>query len=137
MRPVATPAHSSSRTIFAVSIFVFCGLLSSFRLIRTSPHPYDLRPDDISQRSDERFARLQTALPRSGVFGYVGDDGDSATSDYYLAQYALAPRVVEFSPNHALVIGNFRSTPKEIPGHLQLIEDFGDGVLLLSNKDAN
>ncbi len=33
--------------------------------------------------------------------------GAAALGDYYLAQYALAPLVVDHSTNHALVVGNF------------------------------
>ena len=77
------------------------------------------------------------ALPERGVIGYVGPPGDFGLPDYYLAQYALAPRVVERSTNHPLVVGNFPASSQVIsPEGLQLVRDFGNGVLLFSNKDA-
>ena len=74
--------------------------------------------------------------------GYLGESGAAALGDYYLAQYALAPLVVDHSVNHALVVGNFPSStggaPAALPSdHLQLVQDFGDGVLLFANKGAN
>ena len=67
--------------------------------------------------------------------GYIGDSSDP--SDYYLAQYALAPLVVDHSPNHPLVVGNFTSSPPvPAPDRLQLVKDFGSGVLLFATKDA-
>lgn len=57
--------------------------------------------------------------------------------DYYWAQYALAPLVLDHSPNHPLVVGNFVETAAASDhSNLQLIKDFGDGVLLFANKDA-
>jgi hypothetical protein len=112
-------------------------MLSSARLVVKSPRLGHLTPDDIAARSDQRFAALKAALPGSGVLGYVGPPGDSGLPDYYLAQYALAPRVVERSTNHALVVGNFPASSQVIwPEGLHLVRDFGNGVLLFSNKDA-
>ncbi len=126
-----------ARTSIAIVIFVVCCLFSTVRLIRDAPNLFHLRVDDISQRSDQRFSSLKTALPQQGVIGYVGEPGDSAVPDYYLAQYALAPRVIEHSPNHPLVVGNFPTSPPNFPsGNLRLIKDFGNGVLLFGNEDA-
>jgi hypothetical protein len=59
------------------------------------------------------------------------------TADYYLAQYALAPRVIDRSSSHPLTIGNFpHGSPKLPPSGLTVIKDFGNGVLLFSNKDG-
>lgn len=76
-------------------------------------------------------------MPERGVVGYIGAPGSPALAEYYLTQYALAPLVVDHSPNHPLVVGNFRAgTPlSEPPDSLQLVRDFGDGVLLFSGKD--
>lgn len=137
MRASTTPDAISARTSVAIVIFVVCCLFSTVRLIRDAPNPFHLKADDISQRSDQRFASLKTALPQQGVIGYVGEPGDSGVPDYYLAQYALAPRVIERSLNHALVVGNFPTSRPNFPsGNLRLIRDFGNGVLLLSNEDA-
>lgn len=128
--------HMPPRITVGVAVFILCCLLSSFRLIWNAPNPARVREDDIAARSDQRFAALKTHLPDRGVIGYVGQFGNSGTADYYLAQYALAPLVVDHSVNHSLVIGNFPRSSPEFSANLRLIRDFGNGVLLLSNKDA-
>ena len=70
------------------------------------------------------------------MVGYVGESGNAGTEDYYLAQYALVPLVVDGSPNHPFVIGSFPNSQPSLPENLQAVRDFGNGVLLLSNKGA-
>ena len=72
----------------------------------------------------------------------MGEPGAAALGDYYWTQYALAPLVVEYSANHPLVVGNFPSSARgagagSAAEKLQLVKDFGDGVLLFSNSGAN
>ena len=122
--------------VAAILIFVFACLLSSARLVWKAPLSRVNSPDDVTQRSDLRFAQLKAVLPEQGVVGYLGDSRESP-ADYYLAQYALAPLVVERSINRALVVGNFPSSPPSFAEHnLRLIRDFGNGVLLLAPRDA-
>lgn len=127
-----------NRTTIVALLFVLCSLLSSARLILEAPNLRNLQPDVVALRSDQRFAALKTALPVRGTIGYVGDSGEFAVADYYLTQYALAPLVVDHSLNHPLIVGNYRSaaSAEAFPTNLQLIKDFGNGVLLFSNKDA-
>jgi hypothetical protein len=106
-------------------------MVSTARILTEAPAPH---PDNIAQRSDQRFAALLSALPAQGIVGYIGEPGNLA--DYYLAQYALAPLVVDRSPDHPLVVGNFPSSSPPLPNNLQLMKDFGNGVLLLAHKDA-
>ena len=117
-------------------IFMVCCLLSTIRIVRSAPRPARLQADDVAQRSDQRFAALRAALPQRGIVGYIGEPDD--LPGYYLAQYALAPLVVDRSPNHPLVVGNFAvsQTPGFASAHLQLVKDYGHGVLLFANKDA-
>jgi hypothetical protein len=126
----------SGRDTVGVLLFIVGCLLSTFRLIYTSPNPAHLRMDDIALRSEQRFTALRTQLPTRGVVGYVGQSDNRGTEDYYLAQYALAPLLLEHSPNHPLVIASFPDAPPVLPQNLELVRDFGNGVLLLSNKDA-
>jgi hypothetical protein len=130
---------SSSRITVASLIFVVCCLLSSVHLIVDAPAASGLKPgsDDIARRSDQRFSALKSTLPQRGVVGYIGEPGPLALGDYYLAQYALAPVVVDHSPNHDLVIGNFpNSLSGDLPFNLQLKKDFGSGVLLFATRPA-
>ena len=135
--------HSRRQTIAAV-IFIVCALLSSARILWDARTPAQAKKAeiDIPQQSDERFAEVKTFLPRRGVIGYIGERdagerGALARGDYYLAEYALAPLVVDDSPNHALVLGNFPDAPLPALADLQLVKDFGNGVALFANKDAN
>ena len=131
------PSASPTGTTAAIAILVFCSLLSSARMVFKSPLPGHVEPDRIAASSDQRFARLKARLPANGVIGYVGEAGDSATPDYYLTQYALAPLVVDDSPDHPIVIGNFPSSQaSRIPQNLRLVEDFGNGVLLLAGEET-
>lgn len=126
----------SARTRITLLVFVLCCLLSSARLVIQAPIPGRSAPDDVERRSDLRFAPLKEALPRRGVVGYVGDAGERGVAPYYLAQYALAPVVLDRSLNHALVVGNFSSNPPaDLLEKLHLVKDFGDGLLLFSGED--
>jgi len=128
---------ASPRAKCAVLLFIVCCLLSTIRILREAPNPAHPTTDDISKRSDQRFAAVKTRLPATGVIGYIGESGDSSTPDYYLTQYALAPLVVDRSTHHGIVIGNFPlSPPSSLPPNLRLVEDFGRGVLLLAGEDA-
>jgi hypothetical protein len=119
--------------------FVACSLLSTARLVVDAPTPARIKEHsgDVANRSDRRFAALRASLPQRGVVGYVGEPGALALGDYYLAEYALAPLVLDHSPNHALVVGNFPASPPSAPPeNLHLVKDFGNGVLLYASKDT-
>jgi len=116
-------------------ILVVACLLSSGRMLVHRPRTGEDAAEN-ERRSGQRFAALREALPQRGVIGYIGQSKDSV-GHYYLAQYALAPLVVDSSPNHPLVVGNFPTTPPpNLPANLKLLRDFGNGVLLLTNEDA-
>ena len=107
-RAPAGSRHQGRITITIALTLMLC-LLSSLRAVIEAPRPRQLGAMSraVAQRSDQRFAELRRAMPGSGVVGYVGEAGESGVADYYLAQYALAPVVVERSQDHPLVIGNF------------------------------
>ena len=116
-------------------ILVVACLLSSGRMLVHSPRTAEDAAEN-QRRSGRRFAALREALPQRGVIGYIGQSQDSV-GYYYLAQYALAPLIVDFSQNHPLVVGNFPTAPPQnLPVNLKLLRDFGNGVLLLTNEDA-
>ena len=116
-------------------------MLSSARLVIDAPTGTKLRDSatDIPKRSDRRFAALKAMLPDHGVIGYVGESGAAGVGPYYLTQYALAPLVVDHSLNHPLVVGNFPASTPSLPPepNLQLVQDFGNGVLLFASKDKH
>jgi hypothetical protein len=143
MHILAAQDQRSRRGTIAALVFVACSLLSSGRIFwdaRTSSHLKGASIN-VGQRSDERFAAVRTLLPQRGVIGYIGESGALARGDYYLAEYALAPLVVDDSPNHPAVLANFPDSPSPIPSNLRLMKDFGNGVALYANalyvnKDA-
>jgi hypothetical protein len=122
------------RVTIAASIFVLCCLASSVRIVREAPSPTHRHTDDTVKRSEQRFAALKAALPQQGVLGYIGSS--SRLDDYYLAQYALAPLVIENSLNHRLVVGNFATSPVTPRDDLQLVKDFGNRVLLFARQQS-
>ena len=133
----ASSSSTKSRTTAGILLVLFCCLLSIGRMVFGTLHPAQMTPEDIAARSGERFSLLKTRLPVEGVVGYIGESGDSALPDYYVTQYALAPLIVDHSPEHALVVGNFPSSqPSGISPDLRVVQDFGNGVLLLAGKDA-
>jgi len=126
---------SFRRITVATLAFIVACLPSTVRILSESPSPANLPLDTVGLQSDVRFAAVKSALPHAGVVGYIGETGELA--DYYLAQYALAPLVVDRSANHSLVVVNFPDTPPPAPAlPLLLVTDFGHGVLLYANKDA-
>jgi hypothetical protein len=131
------PSARSKRTTAAIVLLILGSLLSSARIIFKTPRSGHIESGSIATRSDQRFALLKARLPVDGVVGYIGSSGDSATPDYYLTQYALAPLVVDNSSDHAIVIGNFPSSQApRTPQNLRLVEDFGNGVLLLAGEES-
>ena len=125
----------SPRIVSVTLIFIVGCLLSSARLIHNAPSIHRRDTDLVAQRSDLRFAALKAELPSRGTIGYIGESSDSVAY-YYLAQYALAPLVLDRSTNHPIVVGNFPVSSPEFPdADLQLVRDFGDGILLLKPKD--
>ena len=89
---------------------------------------------------EKRFDRLKQRLPSVGVLGYIDDTTDTvnASLQYTLTRYALAPHLLEKSIRHKMVIGNFHQLPPKkalwVDQGLILIDDLGDGVLLLSKS---
>jgi hypothetical protein len=135
MQASPTSDQLQSRKTIGVVTFLICCLLSSARLVHDAPNPRN-PPADIARRSDQRFSALKSALPARVFFFYIVEPGIHALGDYYLAQYALTPVVIDHSTNHALVVGNFspQSTPGALPPGLHLIREFGGGVFLFSNS---
>jgi hypothetical protein len=87
-----------------------------------------------------RFQDLMSALPATGIVGYVSDVPASQTLSAVLysgAQYTLAPRLVtdqRLTPAPEWVIGDF-SKPLDVVQFgkdrgLTLVKDFGNGAVL-------
>ena len=93
--------------------------------------------DDVS-RYDQRFRKLEQALPARGVIGYTsGAQADAFTSEdfrrFLLTEYALAPRLVVNDTAPEWVVGNFMpdSVPAEPPTGWRVVVEGDPGVWLL------
>jgi hypothetical protein len=100
---------------------------------------------DVYKIGDQaaRFQDLMSALPATGIIGYVSDVPANQTLAAVLysgARYALAPRLVtdeNLQPGE-LVIGNF-SKPLDLTQFgkdhgLALVKDFGNGAVLFRKQ---
>src|SRR5579872_2647522 len=133
-----TSAHLPTKTIIGLLALIAGSILSSFRVLHDARLLNFSTRDGVERLSDRRFAALKSSLPTVGAIGYIEEPTDPAIPYYYLTQYALAPVVVEKSTNHKLVVGNFPTLQHPpVPPGLRLVKDFGNGVLLFTNKDAN
>jgi hypothetical protein len=104
-------------------------------------YPKAPSPDGVTD-FDNRFAGLRAMLPPKGIIGYMTDPGTppndtNAQAEYHLAQYALAPVLVAYSPDHRFVVGNFHqavTTGSLRDRGFKLIREFGNGIVLLENE---
>jgi hypothetical protein len=101
--------------------------------------------DEISSY-EKRFSRLKDIIPPGAVAGYVADMPNKdvvsdarALARYFVAQYALAPVIVENTIDRSIVIGDFYGDPsvlnKDAISELMPLMDFGDGVFLFARKE--
>jgi hypothetical protein len=118
----------------AIGVVVALSLLSAGRFLRRPAE--ETRPLGITvSQYEKRFAPLRRVLPDHGVIGYLGADSKYWVPNYYATQYVLAPLVVDNSPEHDLVVGNFDAGSEPAwPSNLVLMHDFGNGVVLLAKR---
>jgi hypothetical protein len=100
---------STVRTQIAAAVLAGVGMYSGlppalreWRLAHESR-----RPLDVVTMSDQRFRVLVSALPRKGTIGYLPPPdwpGVDAVRQFYLAQFALTPRLVVFGTDAEFVI---------------------------------
>lgn len=90
----------------------------------------------------ERLREAVRYLPDKAVIGYLSDlpfDAVSGQSAYFGVMYALAPRLVTRSADRGeWVTGNF-SHPLDYAAagrehHLELVKDFGNGIVLFRRR---
>lgn len=96
--------------------------------------------DTLPRDYEQRTGMLREALPLHGVVGYASDIERNPMKHYFLMQYALTPvrLSLELEHGHDLIVGNFLD-----PGNIAtsprlkeytLIEDYGNGIVLLTRK---
>jgi hypothetical protein len=104
--------------------------------------------DEISSY-ERRFAELRAMLPARGVVGYLGHPAPTGATPreanaaallhfrrYLLAQYALAPVLLNESTEPQFVVGNFEpGAALPAPAGLRVLRDFGDGLILFRRSE--
>jgi glycosyltransferase involved in cell wall biosynthesis len=105
--------------------------------------PFPKEPMDYPGRYDRRLQELRAMLPKSGEVRYVTDapplnsiEAPELVTRYYATQYALVPLVLSLDSDTDLVVGNFvdPAAIEDRTQNLQLVKDFGDGLMLLRKK---
>lgn len=113
---------------------------------KTPPPPAEsaiARGDPVVQQ-ERRLAGLRASLRARGLMGAIGYLGDKpgpqlvddppGAQDYYLAQFALVPLVLDLDiERHTWAVASLHSATLEarMPAGWRMEEDFGAGVFLL------
>jgi hypothetical protein len=105
--------------------------------------------DDMVTAWDKRLRKVRQILPKYGVVGYLADwdipDYSYGSSDqeveFLLAQYTVAPVVLERGAHHQLILGNFSDNgdPQKIENvqkqlDVKLIQPFSNEIFLFEGK---
>lgn len=149
-------ASRSNNPIFAqgcgalglVALVIIAGinLAHVVRRVPAPPH-FVSAPADAVMRSEQRFARVRDALKTRHVRGTVGYVADvppermradaAAMEELFLAQFALVPVVLEANGaagRWAIANLHRAAAAERIPRGFHVVEDCGDGVLLLERE---
>jgi hypothetical protein len=134
--------HLGRPAIGILLLLLYSAATDARWLYQTLRIAHSLPPTDEVTAYERRFRELKTWLPQRGVVGYFDgvESGPYAIDDskrFFLAQYAVAPTlVVRKRYPTELVIGNLRPGVDSIriPPELQVVHDFGDGLLLMKHR---
>jgi hypothetical protein len=133
-----------SRTRVALLlVLLYAGASAAQWVRRGAEWPAHASQDEISAY-ERRFAELRAMLPARGVVGYLGTPAPAGTTPReanaaallrfrrrLLAQYTLAPVLLNESTEPEFVVGNFEpGAALTVPAGLRLVRDFGDGLVL-------
>jgi hypothetical protein len=112
-------------------------------LQRGAEWPTQASQDEISTY-ERRFTELRAMLPARGIVGYLGVPAPTDVTPreanaaallhfrrYLLAQYTLAPVLLNESTKPEFVVGNFDpGAALPAPAGLRVLRDFGNGLVL-------
>jgi hypothetical protein len=89
-------------------------VFAAWQALTAQPAVRDVASDQITQML-AAYRKLPTYLPAAGEIGFVATTGDPTfdSANYYVAQYALAPRVVvlPIGPHVRFVITGVNAPP--------------------------
>ena len=131
-------------TLLALLTVCAVNVVGMVRRVPPPPRVAPALPANSVMRQEQRMEELRRALERrqvSGTIGYIGDvaASDLAASpagreDYFLAQFALVPWVLEArAPEREWIVANLRATSitDRMPAGYRVSDECGDGVFLL------
>ena len=134
--------------LVALAVILIIGLsfYSSLQTFQTtSKDVAELKGDDMVTAWDKRLRKVRLLLPGHGVIGYLADwdipnykyGPSDQEVEFLLAQYTVAPLVLERGIQHDLVLGNFNDTgdPQKLQDvqnyfGIQLIKAFSNEIFL-------
>jgi hypothetical protein len=118
-----------------VSLLCLWGSIESFDLESANRQQSSVVSTQIM-----RFEPVLSVVPAGAELGYLTDvpARGAGLALFLTAQYALAPRLLERSPAHEWVLGDFRRAADfaevgQLHG-LHLQQDFGNGVVLFRKE---
>ena len=130
--------------VAAVVVTAAINLAQTVRRVPPPPRRPEAPATDPVVRNEARFAAVPAALQRHEVRGVVGYFCDlapevmaatpAAMEDYFLAQFALTPWVLDpRATDRPWAIANLRSPggAERLPAGYRIAANFGGGVLLL------
>lgn len=143
MRNMATGAWRAG-TLGLVAVVAVANVVSTAQKTPPPPVGSPAGPNDPVMRQERRFAELRAGIRDRGLGGAAGYLGDLPASrlladargveGYYLAQFALAPLVLDLdAERHEWIVVNLQDpagSPK-VPSGWRVEQDYGRGVRLL------
>jgi len=121
-------------------VLILLLMLSLLNLLAFQRQVATSRPDDRWAR-EQHIREVRRFLPPAGRVGYISDEMPftstrvvEARGRYYSTQYAVAPVVVEVGPTQELIVGYFRRFEPQLAAGLDVVHDFGDGLILFRKR---
>jgi hypothetical protein len=117
---------------------------------RASAASEGMEGDDMVTAWDKRLRKVRQFLPDHGIIGYLADwdipNAKYGSSDqeveFLLAQYTVAPVVLERGADHELILGNFSDSgnPEKIDNiqeifGVSLIQPYSNEIFLLKGVE--
>jgi len=96
--------------------------------------------DDVVAGNESRFKPVRNYLAGEKVIGFVSGKTNTPVEEtvhYFIAQYTLAPVLVEHGPNRRLVIVDLQNDQLNIERlnpNLEIVKYLGSGVTLYRNR---
>jgi hypothetical protein len=138
----------STVCLLIVAAVCVINLAQTTRRVPPPPRYGTNLPANSVMRHEQRFARLREALKAHRVRGTIGYIADlpierlradaAAMEEYFLSQFALIPVLIDANvESHRWAVANLHSAKPadRVPTGFRIVEDFGDGVLLLRREE--